>query len=68
MKSRLEPANQAREVGALSAVERVQLVDDKEPHGASRAAAPQVAVAWPHHQVVEHLVVRQEDVRRQASP
>ena len=55
---------EAREVGPLSAVERVQLVHHQVSQRARLVVPPEPEVERPDQQVVQHLVVRQQDVRR----
>ena len=61
---RPQAADQAREVGPLGAVEGVQLVDHQIAQRVGPVVAPQPEVERPDQQVVQHLVVRQQDVRR----
>ena len=56
--------DQTREVGALGAVERVQLVDHQVAQRVRPVVPPEPEVERPDQQVVQHLVVRQQDVRR----
>ena len=58
----LEATYQAGEIGALGAIERVDLIDDQELEGLGVVVAPQVLVLRAKQQVVEHLVVREQDV------
>jgi hypothetical protein len=60
----LEAADQAGEVGALGAVEGVQLVNHQEAQRLRPDALPERRVLGADQQVVEHLVVGHQDVRR----
>ena len=59
-----QTADQAGEVGSLGAVEGVQLVDHQVAQRVRRVVPPEPEVERPDQQVVQHLVVRQQDVRR----
>ena len=61
---RLEPPDEAGQVGALSTVEGVQLVDDEKTQRLGAVVLPQLEVPLPHEQVVEHLVVGEQNARR----
>ena len=56
--------DQAREVRPLGAVERVQLVDHQVAQRVRCVVTPEPVVERPDQQIVQHLVVRQQDVRR----
>ena len=59
-----QATDQARQVRALGAVEGVELVHDQVPQRVGLVVAPKPPVPRPNHQVVQHLVVREQDVRR----
>ena len=59
-----EPAQQAGQVGALRAVESMQFVYDEVFERVRIVAVPNPGVFGAHQQVVEHLVVGEQDVRR----
>ncbi len=50
----------------MGSVEGVQLVDDEVFKRLGLVAIPQLGVLRPDEQIVEHLVVRQQDIRRVA--
>ena len=64
LQAALETPDQAGQVGALGAVEGVQLVDHEKAQRAAHVVAPDPLVARPEQEVVQHLVVGQQDVRR----
>ena len=59
-----QPSDKKGKVGALRTVEGVHLVDYKEAQRLGPVFLPKRLVSSPQEQVVEHLVVRQQDVRR----
>ncbi|MEE8762183.1 MAG: hypothetical protein SOI08_06690 [Bifidobacterium subtile] len=59
-----EAAEQAGEIGALRSVEGVKLIDDEITQRIGVIAVPKLRVLRPHQQVVEHLVIGKQDVRR----
>ena len=59
-----EPAQQAGQVGALRAVESVQFVHDEVFERVRIVAVPNPGVFGAYQQIVEHLVVGEQDVRR----
>ena len=61
---RLQAADQAAHIGALRAVVGVQLVQHQIGEPPRRVEPPDAPVFRLHQQVVEHLVVGQQDVRR----
>jgi len=64
IKPRFQPPEQAREVGPLRAVERVQLVHHQVLQSVGRVVAPQLPVGGAEQQKIQHLVVGQQDIRR----
>ena len=64
LEARLEPADEAGEIRALRAIERVQFIDHEPVQGSRAIQPPKALVPGANQQVVQHLVVRQEDVRR----
>ena len=60
------PPQEEGEVRPLGPVEGVHLVDHEEPQGLRVVLLPQRLVASAQEEVVEHLVVREKDVRRVA--
>ena len=60
----LHAPDQASQVGALRAVEGVQLIHHQVAQRLRFVHPPEPAVARPDQQVVEHLVVGEQDVRR----
>ena len=56
--------DEAGEVGSLGAVEGVQLVHHQVAQRARRVPPPELLIRRTDQQVVEHLVVREQDVRR----
>ena len=59
-----QATDQARQIRALGAVEGVELVHDQVPQRVGLVVAPEPPVSGPDHQVVQHLVVGEQDVRR----
>ena len=59
-----EPAQQTGQVGALRAVEGMQFVYDKVFERVRIVAVPNPGVFGAYQQIVEHLVVGEQDVRR----
>ena len=59
-----QPAQQQRQVRALRAVKGMEFIHHHVTQGSRRIALPQLAVARPQQQVIQHLVVGEQDVRR----
>ena len=60
----LEPTNQTGQVGTLRPVESVEFVHDEPAEGSGLVKSPESLVAGTAQQVVQHLVVSKQDVRR----
>ena len=61
---RAKPPDEACQIGALGAVEGVQLVHHQIAQGVGGVVAPEPVVDRPNQQEIQHLVVCEKDVRR----
>ena len=60
----LQSPDQAREIGALRAIEGVQFVHHQIAQGAGLVVPPQARIRRADQQEIQHLVVGEQDVRR----
>ena len=59
-----QATNQQRKIGTLGAIEGVQLIHHQVAQGLRTVVGPQRLILGAHQQVVEHLVVGEQHIRR----